>query len=68
MTAPTRLFDCIEYQLAKFPKEDMITAKESGVWKKYSTNHIQEKVNQLTAGLLALGVSGRDMNRLGGKD
>jgi len=56
------LFDCIEYQLAKFPKEDMITAKESGVWKKYSTNHIQEKVNQLTAGLLALGVSGRDMS------
>jgi len=61
MTAPTRLFDCIEYQLAKFPKEDMLTAKENGVWQKYSTKEIQEKVNQLTAGLLSLGVSGNDM-------
>ena len=31
MTAPTRLFDCIEYQLGKYPKEDMIAAKEGGV-------------------------------------
>lgn len=61
MTAPTRLFDCIEYQLGKYPKEDMIAAKENGVWRKYGTKNIQEKVNQLTAGLLSLGVSGNDM-------
>src|SRR5882724_977871 len=61
MTAPTRLFDCIEYQLAKYPQEDMLAAKENGVWRKYNTKEIQEKVNQLTAGLLSLGVSGNDM-------
>src|SRR6516165_3929878 len=61
MLEPTRLFDCIAYQLEKFPKEDMIAAKEKGSWKKYSTAEIQQKVDQLTAGLLALGVSGNDM-------
>jgi len=61
MTAPTRLFDCIEYQLAKFSKDDMLAAKENGAWRKYGTKEVQERVNQLTAGLLSLGVSGNDM-------
>jgi long-chain acyl-CoA synthetase len=67
MTAPTRLFDCIEYQLAKYPQDDMLVAKEGGVWRKYSTTEIQEKVNHLTAGLLSLGVSGNDMT-IDGRD
>ncbi|MBS1596820.1 MAG: long-chain fatty acid--CoA ligase [Bacteroidetes bacterium] len=67
MNAPTRLFDCIEFQLEKFPQEDMIAAKENGVWIKHSTKEIQEKVNQLTAGLLSLGVSGNDMT-IDGRD
>jgi long-chain acyl-CoA synthetase len=61
MTKPTRLFDCITYQLEKFPKEDMLAAKEEGTWRKYSTREIEQSVNQLAAGLLALGVSGNDM-------
>ncbi|MFI5152664.1 MAG: AMP-dependent synthetase/ligase [Chitinophagales bacterium] len=61
MNEPTRLFDCIEHQLAKFAKEDMLAVKESGSWKKYSTARIKELVNQLTAGLLKLGLSGNDM-------
>ncbi len=55
-----RLFDCIEYQLQHFPKEDMLAAKENGVWRKYSTHEIATTVNQLSAGLLTLGLSGRD--------
>ena len=55
-----RLFDCIEYQLQHFPKEDMLAAKENGVWRKYSTQEIATTVNQLSAGLLTLGLSGRD--------
>lgn len=55
-----RLFDCIEHQLKHFPKEDMLAAKEKGVWKKYSTQEIADTVNQLSAGLLTLGLSGRD--------
>jgi len=61
MTEPTRLFDCLAHQMSKFPKEDMLAAKEDGVWKKYSTQAVQDQVMQLTAGLLALGVSGHDM-------
>jgi long-chain acyl-CoA synthetase len=58
---PTRLFDCLSYQLEKFPKDDMLAAKENGVWKKYSSASIEHAVNCLTAGLLELGVSGHDM-------
>ena len=28
-----RLFDCIDHQLQHFPKPDMLSAKENGVWK-----------------------------------
>ncbi|MFI5125187.1 MAG: AMP-dependent synthetase/ligase, partial [Chitinophagales bacterium] len=61
MINPTRLFDCIAYQLEKFPKQDMLAAKENGVWHKYSTQEIGASVNRLAAGLLSLGVSGNDM-------
>lgn len=61
MAQPQRLFDCIDYQLEKFPKEDMLAAKENGVWKKYSTAEIKKASTQLAAGLLAMGVSGNDM-------
>src|SRR4249919_3339714 len=61
MTEPTRLFDCIDVQLTKFPKEDMMAAKEDGVWRKYSSKEIRDKVDRLTAGLLKLGISGHDM-------
>ena len=52
-----RLFDCIEHQLAHFPKEDMLSAKENGQWRKYSTKEIAQNVNELSAGLLSLGLS-----------
>lgn len=61
MTNPTRLFDCLAWQLEKFPKEDMLAAKENGVWRKYSTSEIEQNVNRLAAGLLSLGVSGNDL-------
>ncbi|HMH33390.1 MAG TPA: hypothetical protein VK543_10190, partial [Puia sp.] len=61
MSEPTRLFDCIEHQLSRFPKQDMLVAKENGSWRAYSTSEIREIVNRLTAGLLGLGISGNDM-------
>ncbi|MBS1759249.1 MAG: long-chain fatty acid--CoA ligase [Bacteroidetes bacterium] len=61
MTEPKRLFDCIEYQLEKNPKDDMLAGKEAGQWKKYSTATVQETVNNLSAGLLSLGVSCGDL-------
>lgn len=60
-----RLFDCIDYQLSKFPKNDMLAAKVDGSWKLYSTERVQEIVNAFSAGLLKLGVSGNDMTAEG---
>ena len=62
MPTPTRLFDCLEYQLKQSPLPDMFAAKEGGVWKKYSTAEVNDLVNQLASGLLELGVSANDMS------
>jgi long-chain acyl-CoA synthetase len=40
----------------------MLVGKESGQWKKYSTQHVNELVNKLAAGLLSLGISPHDMS------
>ncbi len=55
-----RLFDCIEHQLHHFPKEDMLAAKENGAWRKYATKEIAQIVNEVSAGLLNLGLSAND--------
>jgi long-chain acyl-CoA synthetase len=60
MIKPERLFDCIAYQLEKFPKPDMLAAKEKGSWRKYSTQEVSESVDRLALGLAALGVKGND--------
>jgi long-chain acyl-CoA synthetase len=62
MNKPERLFDCIAYQLEKFPKPDMLAAKEKGVWRKYSTKEISETVDSLAIGLSAIGVTGNDLS------
>ena len=61
MSKPERLFDCIAYQLEKFPKPDMLAAKEQGSWRKYSTKEVSETVDALACGLMKIGVSGNDM-------
>lgn len=53
-----RLFDCLDHQLDHFPKQDMLAAKENGIWKTYSTTVVASTVDTLSAGLLSLGVSG----------
>ena len=62
MQKPTRLFDCLEYQLKNRPLPDMFAAKEGGAWKKYSTTEVNDIVNQVASGLLHLGVSANDMS------
>src|SRR3982751_2785913 len=57
-----RLFDCVEHQLQHFPKPDMLTAKNGGVWKSYSTEAVKKIVDDFSAGLIELGVSGNDMS------
>ena len=61
MNENSRIFDCIDFQLNKFPKADMLAGKENGDWTSYSTADVKAMVNKLSAGLLRLGVSGNDM-------
>ena len=57
----SRLFDFLQYQLDTFPKSDMLTGKENGEWKPHSTAEVKTLVDQLSTGLLQLGISGHDM-------
>ena len=61
MPEPQRLFDCLDYHLDKAPLADMLAAKESGQWKKYSTQQVKNIVDDLSAGLLNIGISAGDM-------
>ncbi|MBC7689283.1 MAG: long-chain fatty acid--CoA ligase [Aquabacterium sp.] len=61
MTENSRIFDFLQYQLDNFPKADMFAGKEDGGWRQYSTAEVATTVNNLSAGLLNLGLSGNDM-------
>ena len=56
----TRLFDMLERDLQEFPKEDALCCKENGIWVKYSTAKYVEIVNNLSYGLLQLGIKKGD--------
>ena len=60
-----RLFDCIDHQLTNFPQEAMLAGKENGNWRKYSTQEVAQTVNELSAGLLTLGLSGNNFTAEG---
>ena len=61
MNNPQRLFDCIQYHLEKAPIDDMIAGKEGGEYKKYGTEKISNLVDDLSAGLVGLGIGPNDM-------
>ncbi|MBK9568549.1 MAG: long-chain fatty acid--CoA ligase [Chitinophagaceae bacterium] len=61
MTEPKRLFDCLQYHLERKPLEVMLAGKEAGQWKKYSTADVKNIVDNLSAGLLNLGIGCGDM-------
>jgi len=60
-----RLFDAVKFQLDKFPKSDMLSAKVKGTWQHHSTSDVQTIANKFSAGLLQLGVSGNDFTAEG---
>ena len=62
MNENSRLFDFLQNQLDNFPKPDMINGKEEGQWKAYSTADVSSIVNNLSAGLISLGIGGKDMS------
>jgi long-chain acyl-CoA synthetase len=59
MKSAARLFDCIDVQ-AQNPQADLLSGKVNGEWKLYSTAEVHEKVYQLAAALLAMGISAGD--------
>lgn len=61
MNKPKRLFDCLAWHLEREPLEIMLSGKESGQWKNYSTKDVADTVDKLSAGLLSLGISSNDM-------
>src|SRR5256885_15153884 len=62
MNKPHRLFDFLEQQLKEAPIDGLLVAKESGQWRKYSTEEVKQTIDQLSAGLLASGISSNDMS------
>jgi long-chain acyl-CoA synthetase len=56
-----RVFDFLQRQLDMFPKVDMLAGKEGNEWKLYSTVEVKSLLDQLSLGLLNLGISGNNM-------
>ena len=61
MNEPRRLFDCLAYHLERKPLDVMLAGKESGQWKTYSTKETVKIVDDLSAGLLSMGIGPNDM-------
>jgi long-chain acyl-CoA synthetase len=61
MNLNSRIFDFLQYQLDNFPKADMLLSKEGSNWRNYSTSEVSTIVNDLSAGLLRLGMGGKEM-------
>lgn len=61
MNQPQRLFDCLQLQMSKDPQLPLLAGKENGEWRSYTVKEVKETVDQLSAGLLNLGISANDM-------
>ncbi len=56
-----RLFDLLPYYEEKFlPKEDVLAGKENGKWKKYDIKTIRRMADDISYGLLKLGIKKGD--------
>jgi long-chain acyl-CoA synthetase len=52
----TRVFDLLKYNLEKFPKEEFVSGKIRGEWRKFSTHQFCEITDNLSRGLTTIGV------------
>ena len=65
MNKPHRLFDFFDLRLKDDPHHTMLAAKENGQWRSYSNAECKTIVDQLSAGLLALGYGPGNMTMEG---
>lgn len=56
----TRLFDFPYYQLEKYNLDKAFISKTSGEWESISTKEYIDKANQISRGLINLGVKPND--------
>jgi len=56
MAEITRVFDLLEHSFEKHRKDDMVAAKQNGIWNKYSTEKFVDQVNSVSQGLIASGI------------
>ena len=56
----TRLFDVPRYQQEHFPLKDALVTKYNGKWKSLSTDEYIEQANQISRGLIELGIQPND--------
>ena len=56
----TRIFDILQKQQNEFPKTDALSGKENNTWKSYSTEEFIRTVNEVSFGLIALGLKKDD--------
>lgn len=61
MDNPSRLFDVAEFQWARYPQRVMLAEKKDGAWNGWSTQEVIARSKALAAGILRLGVHGRDL-------
>lgn len=54
-----RLFDIIAKRAAVEPAAPMLAAKEDGIWKTYSCEHVWDTARKLCGGLLSLGIDNK---------
>jgi len=58
--AISRVFDVLEWQAKSYPQNNSLNSKVKGEWKNYSTKEVIEIVDNLSMGLLKLGVDKSD--------
>ena len=56
----TRVFDILELYKTQFIKDDVLSAKENKQWIKHSSEDLINSVNNVSYGLLALGLNNND--------
>ncbi len=61
MNDQSRLFDFLYHYHESFSKADMFGAKENGTWRKFNSQEVVESVNQLSAGLLKMGLGKKNV-------
>ena len=55
-TTVTRVFDILQYNIENFPKNDFVNGKFNAVWKSWSTKDFCDTVDNLSRGLVKLGM------------